>query len=62
MGKGAEAPVVVQSWGWESNWPGKAGAGLCLGGVMGLPTLLGLGDYSMLLPGRCQHRPAQHTR
>lgn len=43
LGKGTEAPAVVQNWGWESNWPGKAHTGLCLGGVMGLPTLLGAG-------------------
>lgn len=43
MGKGAEATAVVQSCGWESDWPGKASAGLCLVGVVGLPTLLGAG-------------------
>lgn len=42
-GKGCEAPAVVRSWGSEGCWPGKACAGLCLGGVMGLPTLLGAG-------------------
>lgn len=61
MGKGAEAPLAVQSWGWESDWSGKAHTGLCLGGVMGLPTLPGTRGLSTLLPGRCQRHPVQHT-
>lgn len=33
MGKGRETLTGVGRQGWEGDWPGKAGPGLCWGGA-----------------------------
>lgn len=41
MGKRREALTVVGIWGWEGDWLGKAGPGLCWVVLLRLPVLLG---------------------